>query len=75
MKAERKNYKFDPVILTLETQEEVDKMFAIFNCSRIVEALDAGVFTNKHAWYKELMPFKDEECSTKWHAKLAEVTK
>jgi hypothetical protein len=31
--------QFTPVVLTLETQEEVDKVFAIFNFARIVDAV------------------------------------
>ena len=39
MKATRKEQPFVPVILTLETQEEVDKLFAVFNFSPIANLL------------------------------------
>ena len=39
MKATRKEQPFVPVILTLETQEEVDKLFAVFNFVPIANLL------------------------------------
>lgn len=62
--------KFNPVVLTLETQEEVDKLFAIFNNARISSIL------NIDTAYKHLKPFvKDSNDSMhsswgKYHTKL-----
>jgi uncharacterized protein YpbB len=41
MKAEKKE-RFMPVILTLETQEEVDKIFALMNHKDLADAVELG---------------------------------
>jgi|GEM_PF-2601953 len=57
MKVERIEPKpvFRPVVLTLETQEEVDKLYAMFNYNAITEAL--GIDTLGSRWWKKLNPF------------------
>jgi len=40
MKVETARDLFQPVTITLETQDEIDEMFAVFNFSPILSALD-----------------------------------
>lgn len=35
MKVEKAETKFTPVVITLESQEEVDQMYALANCVRV----------------------------------------
>ncbi len=53
MKAEQKQPTpaFIPVILTLESQEEIDKLFALFNYMPISDVLRLT------DWYCKLQPF------------------
>jgi hypothetical protein len=71
MKAERaKEIKtFTPVILTLETQGEVDKLYALFVHSRLCDAIDLGGF------WAVLSEFYNEENTDRMHAKLCKLMK
>lgn len=60
MKIETKEPKFEPVTITLETQEEVSKMFAIFNHQTLSNALE---FYNHYKSFTSIC-VKDY---TKWH--------
>lgn len=55
MKASRNPKAFAPVILTLETQAEVDAIYAVLNHARLCDALG---FESE---YKHLFPFKSVE--------------
>ena len=54
---------FRPVIVTLETQSEVDMLFTMINCVPIVDSLDVGGI------YKVLQPFKSTQVN-ELHNKL-----
>lgn len=68
MKATRKEQPFNPVILTLESQEEVDKLFAVFNFVPIADLLGfnykvlndfrTGGYVNYHGKLQKLIPRK-----------------
>ena len=40
MKVEKAETKFTPVVITLESQEEVDQMFALVNCVSVRSQAD-----------------------------------
>ena len=54
---------FKPICITLESQEDVDKVYAILDHSSIVRAF------NIENWYKQLRPFRTG-AYTKYHSKL-----
>ena len=58
MKAERAESKqeFVPVIVTLESQEEVDVLFTLANHSGIV-----NTFPIMHKWYDVFFPFASNQ--------------
>ena len=68
MKAERAERKqeFVPVIVTLESQEEVDSLYAVTNHMRVTDALPA-----LSHWWSELTPFSSH-CRNKLWQRLAD---
>lgn len=63
MKACRVRNPFEPVVMTLESQEEVDKLFAVFNFTPISRALNLG------GWLEVLNRFKTS-AYVQYHARL-----
>lgn len=63
MKARRAEPKqeFVPVIVTLESQEEVDSLFSVINHTEICIALPA-----LDDWYDELKPFTSKQRHPLW---------
>lgn len=54
--------KFKPVHLVLDSQEEVDKVFALFNHSGLAESL--GMFQ----WYSTLAPYGSRISASRYHS-------
>lgn len=70
MKAEREEHEqpFIPVIVTLESQEEVDKLFALCNNSAIYEAIGLK------GWYEMLREFHTTAYN-EYHTALSNIFK
>jgi len=65
---EEKKKEFIPVIVTLETQEEVDKLYIMCNNGKIATALEIG-YEAGPSWWKHLMPFTSDGVG-KWAEEL-----
>ena len=71
MKAFREEPKqeFIPVHLILETQEEVDKLFALFNHNSITKAMRI------RDWHISLQPYHFRQNSDSYYAKITAIIK
>ena len=72
MKAEiRRISRFEPLVITLETQEEVDKLFAVLNFTEINYALHVNASSYK-ILYEQLGELINSRtnCYHKWHNRL-----
>ncbi len=67
MKAETGKPDFMPVVVTFETQEELDKFYAMINNGEIAGALDI------HGWWKELEFARSNKGAELFHQKLNEL--
>lgn len=56
-----------PVQIVLETQEEVDKVYALFCNSKIADVLLIGTCNNSDPWWKKLEEYKTSNGADKWH--------
>lgn len=63
MRVESSKEIFQPIKIVLESQEEVNKLFAIFNYTPISEAVDIP------SWWSELRPYKTDD-ATRFHGHL-----
>lgn len=69
MKAEKPTPTFIPVMLTLESQDEVDAIFSLLNVKRIVDAVNLTTSA-----YKVLQPFVSSERDS-LHVNLCKILK
>lgn len=68
MKASRDPITFTPVILTLETQAEVDAISAVLNHSKLCDVLGFVVE------YKQIQPF-ESDAANEFHLRLNKIIK
>ena len=68
MKATREKIKppFTPVVITLETQEEVDQFYTMVNTSQITQVL------NINNWYEKVEDYASDKVG-KMHADLQNI--
>ena len=68
MKATREKIKppFTPVVITLETQEEVDQFYTMVNTSQITQVL------NINNWYEKVEDYASDKVD-KMHADLQNI--
>lgn len=67
MKVSKVENVFKPIQITLETQDEIDKVFTLFNNSKIVEALHI------ETWWEKLSQYHISAETTKLHEKLESI--
>ena len=61
--------KFTPITITLETQEEVDKLYTLANHAYIDRAIGL------HELYLGLQPYRNSQNSVKYHTRLISILK
>ncbi len=71
MKAEKLPLKFSPVLLTLETQVEVDAIFAFLNHCTLTDAVGLG----DSGSFEALEEFRDRHNCDKLHSALCKLVK
>lgn len=56
MKSHLESHRFTPVVLTLESQAEVDALFAVFNHTWVVDAIPAlaGAYQTLESYHNRL---------------------
>jgi len=65
MKIYRKEEKFEPVCIELQSQEEVDAVYSIFNFSPITEAFSAHAMGEQlSSLHRKLEKFRTENYNT-----------
>lgn len=67
MKASQTKESFTPVCLMLETQAEVDAIYALLNHSVICDAVELGDS------FEALCPFKTDAMSEAFHVKISAI--
>jgi len=69
-----RNKEFTPIQIVVETQEELDKLFAVFNNSKIADVLEISCAKSSNPWWEKLEKYKTDR-ATEWHEKLEELVR